>query len=917
VSTRVVPVTTKRELERDEFLGSRPHVPFIEQTKPKLAGTDDDPVDRTPVSTVICLWRLDLNRDRLRRIANLALSFVGVFATASCNNGSDKSSGGSAAAATCTSQQPDTASDIRLYLSSDVLSLLQQRAAANDPTWVALKAHCDGLTGGTFNLPSGNAYPDFPNVGQGYEGDGYLPEIRNLGLCYRVAPSPTDAARYGAAGAQLLMVIATPAASGGQPPNTDDGYGIRNYGVGMAVGYDWLRTALSAEQKQSVITSLNAWIDWYDANGFSNSEPVGNYFAGYLLAKATAAIATDTDNPNSASYWSDVQTRMWGQLAQPAYSSSMLGGGWPEGWEYGPLAVEEMAELLWAVKTGKGVDWSSGVPLVHDEAMYVRSFAWPSLMHMDDQGTIHSQTRLAPSVPAARSLAGILQYNGDSLAASARSFLADLIAANGQDGDPWEEFLYGDPTLPTQPYSSDPLSYFASGSGQVSVRSAWQKDAVWGSFVAGPYVDAPDSGEQSFNQGAIAIVQGDQPIIVNATGWLPQAGGEAGETFVYDDTWGSKTRLLYNTFYASGATQQEVPPGTSQTHVVNYEDTGVFVHARGTSIADMYAGSSPAVSQVTRDLAYLRPGTFVVYDRTTVGATADQWLAWHTPTQPTSVTVADSTQSRFDVAAQGATIGSIRTLLPQNTTSNTVNLVSGAAWRLEMHAPTQGTTQDWLTVVTAGNAVPDQTRLSSGDGNVLEGSVVGVHVLSSPRNAVVLFASDHTATATTSATTYVVAQNADADHVLYDMAPSATGYSVSAAAGNGGLTIAVAQGGPFALTAHGTLSFSVSQAGAVTASPAATSGTPPAAGSSGTASPGAGSGASSGATQSASSGTASGGATSGTAPSTSGSATAAGGTAGASASATGAMASGASSGASTTCDGYHWRLAMGPHAFSR
>jgi hypothetical protein len=806
-------------------------------------------------------------------------------------------------------QEPDTATDIRLYLSSDVLSLLQQRAASSDPTWVALKAHCDGLTGGTFNLPSGNAYPDFPNVGQGYEGDGYLPEIRNLGLCYRVTPSAADAARYGAAGAQLLTVMATPAGSGGQPPSTDDGYGIRNYGVGMAIGYDWLRTALSAAQKQSVITSLNAWIDWYDANGFSNSEPVGNYFAGYLLAKATAAIATDTDNPNSASYWSDVQTRMWGQLAQPAYSSSMLGGGWPEGWEYGPLAVEEMAELLWAVKTGKGLDWSSGVPLVHDEAMYVRSFAWPSLMHMDDQGTIHSQTRLAPSVPAARALAGILQYNGDSLAASARSFLTDLITANGQDGDPWEEFLYGDPTLPTQPYSSDPLSYFASGSGQVSARSAWQKDAVWGSFVAGPYVDAPDSGEQSFNQGAIAIVQGDQPIIVNATGWLPQAGGATGETFVYDDTWGSKSRLLYNTFYASGATQQEVSPGTSQTHVVHYEDTGVFVHARGTRIADMYAGSSPAVSQITRDFAYLRPGTFVVYDRTTIGATSDQWLAWHTPTQPTPVPVADSTQSRFDVAAQGATIGSIRTLLPQNATSQTVSLVSGAAWRLEMHAPTQGPTQDWLTVVTAGNAVPDQTRISTADGNVVVGSIVGVHVLSSPRNAVVLFASDHTAAATTTTATYVVAQNADADHVLYDMTPSATGYSVSATAGNAGLTIVVAQGGSFALTAQGTLSFSVSQAGGVTAS-AAPSVTAP-----GTANSGA-------VASAASSGAASGGATSGTSamsggmPAASGSGLVGGATTGQSTSPMGAMASGSSSGANTACGGSRWRL-VGPLSFLR
>jgi hypothetical protein len=351
------------------------------------------------------------------------------------------------------------------------------------------------------------------------------------------------------------------------------------------------------------------------------------------------------------------------------------------------------------------------------------------------------------------------------------------------------------------------------------VRSAWQKDAVWGTFVAGPYIDAPDSGEQLFNQGAIALVQGDQPILVNATGWLPQAGGTPGETFVYDDSWGQKTRLLNNTFYAAGATQGEITPAASQTHVDKYEEQGVFVHARGVHIEDMYGGAAGGVSQFTRDFAYLRPGTLVVYDRTTVATAVDQWLAWHTATAPTAATTADATQSRFDVAAQGTVIGSVRTLLPRSATAATVNLVSGAAWRLEMHAPTQATTQDWLTVVTAGNDVPDQTRLSSTDGNVIAGSLVGVHVLSTARNAVVLFGADHAATATTSGATYVVAQTADADHVIFDMAPSSNGYAATATASNGKLTIVVAPGGPLALTPQGTLSFIVKTNGSVASPP--------------------------------------------------------------------------------------------------
>ena len=91
--------------------------------------------------------------------------------------------------------------------------------------------------------------------------------------------------------------MATPVGSGGEPPDTDDGYGMRNYGVGMAVGYDWLRPALDAGTMAAVQASLDAWISWYDASGFINDEPIGNYFVGYLFAKGAAGIALANDDP--------------------------------------------------------------------------------------------------------------------------------------------------------------------------------------------------------------------------------------------------------------------------------------------------------------------------------------------------------------------------------------------------------------------------------------------------------------------------------------------------------------------------------------------------------------------------------------------------------------------------------------------
>ena len=162
--------------------------------------------------------------------------------------------------------------------------------------------------------------------------------------------------------------MSTPVSSGGQSPSTDSGYGIRNYGVGMAFGYDWLYPALSASLKSRVVSSINTWIDWYDQSGFINNDPIGNYFAGYFLAKTTAALATEGENPKAATYWNDVVTRMWGKLVKPEFSSKMSGGGWPEGWGYGKKAVLSFAEALWATKTATGLDWWNELPLGRDQA---------------------------------------------------------------------------------------------------------------------------------------------------------------------------------------------------------------------------------------------------------------------------------------------------------------------------------------------------------------------------------------------------------------------------------------------------------------------------------------------------------------------------------------------------------------------
>ncbi len=630
--------------------------------------------------------------------------------------------------------------------------------------------------------------------------------------------------------------MALPSGSGGAKPSADSGYGIRNYGVGMAIGYDWLAPALPASTKTAVITALNSWVDWYDTSGFSRDQPIGNYFVGYFLAKTYTAIATDTDNAKAAAYWTDVQTHLWGQLVKPAYSAWMQGGGWPEGWGYGPRAVRGVAEVLWGVETGKGLSWYSDLPQARDQALYLEQFAWPSLKRMADRGTVRSGIALKPSAALMSSLATILAEHGDANAPTAMAFTDDIVATVGDDRDPWQTFLYSDPARARTSYASLPLSYNATGPGDVAMRSSWDKTASWASLTAGRYINAPDSGEQLFDAGGVTMVAGGDPVLVNATGWIPNTGGTAGEDYVYTDSWGGGGRRLYNSFFVTDPGSSNSPgqnsksPNSSNAHVERFEDGGSYVRARAAGLGDQYgSGSSHPVTAYTRDVVYMRPGTLVLFDRTTIAsASANRWMAFHVPSAPKEVPLADATQHRYDVTSGGAIRGSLRLLLPESPAIQTVSLPGGTT-RIEVHGPGAASEQ-WLSVVTASATAPDQVRLSAGDGNVPSNNAVGVEVRGS-REQVVLFPANQAETALLSSVQYVVNQSANADHVIVDMKPSASGYAISAQATGSGLSISVSTGGSFQASPAGVLSFQVTKTGTVSpGSPIP----PPAGGSGGT-----------------------------------------------------------------------------------
>ena len=277
--------------------------------------------------------------------------------------------------ATLTASAQTLASHPRLVLDAPTLATLHARMAANTPQWQKLKTQCDSFIGGTVQLPDGNAYPDAPDIGQGYQGSSYWSAVLAEGLCYQtlLASNPSAAAPYGAKAVDVLMAMSTPYTTAvgnhGQNPCTDDGYGTRFYGVGMGIGYDWAFPLLSAAQRQQVYTTANAWLASFSnpagCSGFEYAHPQSNYFAGYFHADAAIALATYDENPNAPARWTDWLANQFQTAAsnpphigvQPYYAAHLAGGGWPEGFgNYGPLATLNMNLPIAEVKTATGID---------------------------------------------------------------------------------------------------------------------------------------------------------------------------------------------------------------------------------------------------------------------------------------------------------------------------------------------------------------------------------------------------------------------------------------------------------------------------------------------------------------------------------------------------------------------------------
>ena len=346
---------------------------------------------------------------------------------------------------------------------------------------------------------------------------------------------------------------------GNNAARRDDGYAIRNLGPYTALAYDWLHDApgMTAELRTRTRARWKAWLDWYREKGYRAHTPGSNYHAGYLLSATMIAIA-QAGEVEGAALWSEVADKMWKQdmAGALAHNGLLEGGDWPEGWQYGPLSVAEIA-LGARLMRAAGVEvpgvarWLSALLRHHVYALSPNDRVFPS-------GDLEDEHPNAP--PSVLTLDAIAL--GDATPDDKRWARGELSRLKLSDRD---SLLYdalagvGDkPVLP--PRASWPTWYVAAGTGTLFARTRWDDEAVW--FVAACHA-AIETDHRHVDAGNFVLSRGKDDVIVDPSPYGSQstltsnaptvASAQLPKEYVPSQgSWSEKTSFDFTTQRASG-----------------------------------------------------------------------------------------------------------------------------------------------------------------------------------------------------------------------------------------------------------------------------------------------------------------------------------------------------------------------------
>jgi hypothetical protein len=686
----------------------------------------------------------------------------------------------------------------RILLTPERINALEGMSRTGQPSWLLLQQNCD----------EANA----KSIGSGYMGEDWANAALDLALCGRILKreaSTKSAIKY------LLALVDDQSdvgdkKGGDNAARQDDGYAIRNRGFLAAIAYDWLHDDLTAEQRKHVLGRFHAYVTWYKKEGYRKDEPWSNHFMGYFGAAAMGGLATDGDDPRGAEMHK-LAREIWNKVIVPGYRTRLVGGDYPEGWQYARMVGGVLG--LWVDAEGRAspggpAKLAEELPWLKESVAFQTHALEPDGKHTFDAADWSKK----PAEPFNQQLYGVAIALGQGDPTSRQAvFLARNAKRPNEPGWNWLRAVGDDPARAAEDPRKGPTSYLAKGTGVVFARTEWSPGATWVSFNSGPFF----GDHQHLDQGHFEIVRENDALLIDPGEYDAYSTMSHNAILVDDkkenDRW-SPNQAIYST----------------RAHIERFEDAGpggvVWASAEYTDAynPDEYPRyhKTRTVSRAERELVFSRapvPGMsgtgtsrVVVYDRISLTKPA-YGVTWagHASVRPEQ----NGNVLRIAVGRSTATV---TTLVPPSATASLLkeptvktdepftnnNPAEGInSTRFEIPSPKGTTERRFLTAIVVGSVAdraPPPTRIE-GDG--VDGAAIGDEAYLFPSAALQKIPAAIAYKAPT------LAQK----HVVTGLCPSAK-YAATVSSDGGACRVAIVPGGALSASPAGVLTLEVTPA---------------------------------------------------------------------------------------------------------
>ncbi len=458
--------------------------------------------------------------------------------------------------------------------------------------------------------------------------------------------------------------------------------------------YDWAYDRLTPSQRTRWVNYANqaVWNVWhpsqaqwggvgYPWSGWSIDNPANNYYYSFLRATMLTGLASRGENAQAQTWLDTFRTSKLENQLFPTFNSDLTGGGSREGTGYG-VSLRGLFRLYdwWERSTGERV--ADKTPHTLATMAFMLHSIVPTLDYLAPTGD-HARESTAALFDYHREelLELMAMYPNERLSAVADTALRDSsVPEMGSRFMFYADFIYNPPALNPETLDALSTAYWAPGTGQFAMRSDWTTGAAYSNFICGPLTES----HAHRDQGSFVIYRGS---------WLASDANTASHSGIEQDEFNHNLVRIT----ANGSTITQNVEG-QPCHMAALANNAQFTYASA-QVTPLYAGK-PQVSKVEREYLFLKPGTFVIFDRVvTSGAGMSRIWTLNMPGSPTI------NGDRFSYVSGGNRLDVYR-LAPTGLTSQ---VVSGFSPRVEV-SDSAGSQSLFLHVIDTNGGVATAAR---------------------------------------------------------------------------------------------------------------------------------------------------------------------------------------------------------------